>query len=209
LSAARLPIVVLISGRGSNMMAIVEAARAGLPVDIRAVISNRPDAAGLGFAAAAGVPTEVVDHTAFPNREDFEHALRQAIDRYAPGLVVLAGFMRVLGSDFVRRYRGRLVNIHPALLPAFPGLDTHRRAIEAGVREHGASVHFVTEEVDAGPMIVQARVTVLPGDSAQALAARVLEQEHRIYPQAIRWFAEGRLRLEGKQALLDGRPVSP
>ena len=209
MSAARLPIVVLISGRGSNMMAIVEAARAGLPVDIRAVISNRPDAAGLGFAAAAGVPTEVVDHTAFPNREDFEHALRQAIDRYAPGLVVLAGFMRVLGSDFVRRYRGRLVNIHPALLPAFPGLDTHRRAIEAGVREHGASVHFVTEEVDAGPMIVQARVTVLPGDSAQALAARVLEQEHRIYPQAIRWFAEGRLRLEGKQALLDGRPVSP
>ena len=209
MSAARLPIVVLISGRGSNMMAIVEAARAGLPVDIRAVISNRPDAAGLGFAAAAGVPTEVVDHTAFPNREDFEHALRQAIDRYAPGLVVLAGFMRVLGPDFVRRYRGRLVNIHPALLPAFPGLDTHRRAIEAGVREHGASVHFVTEEVDAGPMIVQARVTVLPGDSAQALAARVLEQEHRIYPQAIRWFAEGRLRLEGKQALLDGRPVSP
>jgi len=208
LSAARLPIVVLISGRGSNMMAIVEAARVGLPVDIRAVISNRPDAAGLGFAAAAGVPTEVIDHTAFPSREDFEHALGQAIDRYAPGLVVLAGFMRVLGADFVRRYRGRLVNIHPALLPAFPGLDTHRRALESSVREHGASVHFVTEEVDAGPVIVQARIPVFPEETAQTLAARVLEQEHRIYPQAIRWFAEGRLRLEGNQALLDDRPVA-
>jgi phosphoribosylglycinamide formyltransferase-1 len=209
MTADRLPVVVLISGRGSNLKALIAAVAQGLPADIRCVISNRPDAAGLGFAASAGIPTEVLDHKAFPSRDEFDHALRDTIDRYSPGLVVMAGFMRVLGADFVRHYRGRLVNIHPALLPAFPGLDTHRRAIEAGVREHGASVHFVTEDVDAGPVILQARVPLLPGDSPHALAARVLEQEHRIYPRAIGWFAEGRLRLEGNRVLLDGRPVEP
>jgi phosphoribosylglycinamide formyltransferase-1 len=203
----RLPVVVLISGRGSNLKAILDATASGLPAEVRCVISNRPGAGGLTHAAGAGVPTEVVDHTRFANREAFDAALTQAIDRHSPALVALAGFMRVLGPEFVRHYRGRLINIHPALLPAFPGLDTHRRAIEAGVPEHGASVHFVTEEVDAGPVILQARVPVLPGDTPEVLAARVLEQEHRIYPEAVRWFAEGRVRLEGTRVLLDGRPV--
>ena len=151
------------------------------------------------------MPTEVVDHTRFATREAFEAALTGAIDRHAPGLVVLAGFMRVLGPEFVRHYRGRLINIHPALLPAFPGLDTHRRAIEAGAAEHGASVHFVTEEVDAGPVIHQARVPVLPGDTPEALAARVLEQEHRLYPEVIGWIAEGRVRLEGDRVVREKR----
>ncbi len=207
MNTGRLPVVVLISGRGSNLKALLDAAAAGLPAEVRCVISNRPGAGGLAHAAAAGVPTEVVDHTRFVSREAFDAALTEAIDRYSPGLVVLAGFMRVLGPELVRHYRGRLINIHPALLPAFPGLDTHRRAIEAGVAEHGASVHFVTEEVDAGPVILQARVPVLPGDTPEVLAARVLEQEHRIYPQAVRWIAEGRVRLEGNRVLLDGRPV--
>jgi phosphoribosylglycinamide formyltransferase-1 len=204
-----LPIVVLISGRGSNLQAIIEATRTGLPATIRAVISNRPEAAGLDFARTAGIATEVIDHREHASRDDFDRALMDRIDRHGPELVVLAGFMRVLGPAFVQHYEGRLINIHPALLPAFPGLDTHRRAIEAGLREHGASVHLVTEEVDGGPVIVQARVPVLPGDTPESLAARVLEQEHRIYPQAIRWFAEGRLRLDGDRVLLDGEPVRP
>jgi phosphoribosylglycinamide formyltransferase-1 len=201
----RLPVVVLISGRGSNLKSILDAVAAGLPAEVCAVISNRPGAGGLAHAAAAGVPTEVVDHTRFATREAFEAALTGAIDRHAPGLVVLAGFMRVLGPEFVRHYRGRLINIHPALLPAFPGLDTHRRAIEAGAAEHGASVHFVTEEVDAGPVIHQARVPVLPGDTPEALAARVLEQEHRLYPEVIGWIAEGRVRLEGDRVVREKR----
>jgi phosphoribosylglycinamide formyltransferase-1 len=189
-------IVILISGRGSNMEAILAA---GLPVDIAAVISNRPQAAGLATAAAAGVATEVVDHRQYADREAFDAALAAAIDRHAPDLVVLAGFMRILGDAFVDRYAGRLINIHPSLLPAFPGLHTHRAALAAGVKVHGATVHFVTASLDHGPIVVQAAVPVAADDDEATLAARVLREEHRIYPQAIRWFAEGRL------AIVDGR----
>jgi phosphoribosylglycinamide formyltransferase-1 len=200
-------IVVLISGRGSNLQSILDETRAGrLPAEVRAVISNNPDAPGLAHARAAGVPdVVVVNHRDFPNRAAFERALMDRIDAHRPALVVLAGFMRVLGRDFIEHYAGRLMNIHPSLLPAFPGLNTHARAIEAGVRRHGATVHFVTPEVDAGPIIAQAEVAVLPGDTPEQLAERVLEQEHRLYPRAIRWFLEGRLTLRGRQVLLDGR----
>ncbi len=185
-------LVILISGRGSNMEAIL-AAR--LPARIVAVISNNPGARGLATARKQGVATAVVDHRAFPDRAAFDAALAAEIALYRPDLVVLAGFMRILTQGFIGRYRGRLLNIHPSLLPAFPGLDTHRRALEAGVRIHGCTVHFVTPAVDSGPIVVQAAVPVLPGDTEKALAARVLREEHRIYPQAIRWFCEGRLRL--------------
>ena len=185
-------IVILISGRGSNMQAIL-AAR--LPVTIAAVISNEPRAAGLAFARGHGVATRVVEHRAYADRTGFDAALAREIDAFAPDLVVLAGFMRILGDDFVKHYAGRLLNIHPSLLPAFPGLHTHRRALEAGVRIHGCTVHFVTPRLDHGPIIIQAAVPVLPGDSEDALAGRVLEQEHRIYPQAIRWFCDGRLEI--------------
>ena len=168
--------------------------RAGIPdARIAAVISNRADAAGLAFAARQGIETAVVAHTDFADRSQFDVALRDAIDVYAPDLVVLAGFMRVLGEGFVRHYAGRLLNIHPSLLPAFPGLHTHRRALAAGVKLHGASVHFVTTELDGGPIVIQAAVPVLPDDDEDCLASRVLAEEHRIYPQAVRWFVEGRL----------------
>jgi phosphoribosylglycinamide formyltransferase-1 len=183
-------IVVLISGRGSNMQALVAA---GLPV--AAVISNRPDAAGLEFAAARGIATRVVDHKGYAGREQFDAALAEAIDAYAPRLVVLAGFMRILTAAFVQRHEGRMLNIHPSLLPAFPGLDTHARAIAAGVKAHGCTVHFVTAELDHGPIVIQAVVPVLSGDDADGLAARVLAQEHLIYPRAVRWFLDGRLRI--------------
>lgn len=184
-------VVLLISGRGSNMEAIV---RAGIPgTHIAAVISNRPDAAGLGFAASHGIDTAVLDHKAFASREAFDAALAELIDGYQPDLVVLAGFMRVLTEGFVRHYEGRLLNIHPSLLPSFPGLHTHRRALESGVRIHGATVHFVTPSLDAGPVVIQAAVPVLDGDDESTLAARVLAEEHRIYPQAVKWFVEGRL----------------
>jgi phosphoribosylglycinamide formyltransferase-1 len=203
-----LPIVVLISGGGSNLQAIIDAvSRDRLPVTIRAVISNRPGAQGLQRAERAGIPTEVVDHTAYPNRADYDAALMARIDHYAPRLVVLAGFMRLLTNDFVNHYQGRLLNIHPSLLPKFKGLHTHQRAIDDGEQEHGASVHFVTPELDGGPVILQARVPVKPGDSAEQLAARVLLQEHRIYPEAIRWFAEGRLQWRDQQIWLDDRPL--
>ena len=205
--ADRLALVVLISGRGSNLQAIVDAAQGDLPIDIRAVISNRPEAAGLARAAEAGMETRVLDHSLYRSRADYDRALQTLIDSFEPDLVVLAGFMRILSPAFVNHYQGRMLNIHPSLLPAFPGLDTHEKALEAGVREHGASVHFVTEEVDGGPLVIQARVPILPKDTPEVLAARVLEQEHRIYPQAIRWFAEGRLRIEGNTVLLDGRPA--
>ncbi len=185
-------VVVLISGRGSNLQAILEA---GIPVC--AVISNQADAAGLAVAARHGVATGVVEHRACAGRESFDAALAAAIDRHAPKLVALAGFMRVLTPGFVARYAGRLVNIHPSLLPEFPGLDTHARALAAGVQRHGCTVHFVTAQLDQGPVISQASVPVLPGDSAQTLAARVLEQEHLLYPQAIRWFLDGKLVIEG------------
>ena len=189
-------LVILISGRGSNMEAIL---RSDLPVVVAAVISNEPDARGLEIARAHGIATAVVPHRSYPDREAFERALAEAIDRHAPDLVVLAGFMRVLTAGFVQRYRGRLVNIHPSLLPAFPGLHTHRRVLEAGVRIHGCTVHYVTESLDHGPILIQAAVPVLPDDDEERLAARVLAQEHRIYPQAIRWIVEGRLRLvEGR-----------
>lgn len=190
-------IVILISGRGSNMEAIVAAAIPG--GRIAAVISNRPEAGGLAFAAARGIPTAVVDHRAHADRAAFDAALARVIDGYQPDLVVLAGFMRMLTEGFVRHYAGRLINIHPSLLPAFPGLHTHRRALEAGVRLHGATVHFVTEALDCGPVIIQAAVPVRADDDEHSLAARVLQQEHRIYPQAVRWFVEGRLSVGADQ----------
>jgi phosphoribosylglycinamide formyltransferase-1 len=194
--AKKLPLVALISGRGSNLKAIIDAHDP--LVEIRAVISNRPQAGGLMHAQQAGIPTEVVDHTQFKSRIDFDRTLQTRIDSYQPKLVVLAGFMRILTPEFVAHYEGRLLNIHPALLPAFRGLDTHKRALEAGVKEHGASVHFVTADLDAGPVIIQARVPVLPDDDEESLAARVLREEHRIYPQAIHWFAEDRLKRYGR-----------
>ncbi len=200
-----LGIIILISGRGSNMKAIIDAAsHQAIPVDVRAVISNDPNAAGLDMAHQAGFDTRALDHREFGNRDAFDSALIELIDEYHPELVVLAGFMRLLGEPFVSHYAGRLMNIHPALLPAFPGLNTHERALEAGVTQHGATVHFVTNDVDAGPVIVQATVDVKTGDSATDLAARVLEQEHRIYPLAIGWFAEGRLSVKNGNVLLDG-----
>ncbi len=183
-------IVILISGRGSNMEAILKAA---LPIEVRAVISNRPLAAGLTTAAAAGIPTGTVDHHLFPDRVAFDAALAAAIDAFAPDYIVLAGFMRILTAGFIERYPQRIINIHPSLLPAFPGLHTHRQALHAGVKVHGATVHIVTPQLDHGPIIVQAAVPVLPGDSEAQLANRVLAQEHRIYPQALRWLAEGRM----------------
>jgi len=181
-------IVVLISGRGSNLQALLDA---GLPVS--AVISNRVDAKGLAIAASRGVATRVVEHRGFPGREAFDAALAQEIEGFAPRLVALAGFMRVLTPGFVARYAGRLLNIHPSLLPAFPGLDTHARALAAGVKTHGCTVHFVTAEVDHGPIVIQAEVPVRKDDSPETLAARVLRQEHIIYPRAVRWFLDGKL----------------
>lgn len=185
-------VVVLISGRGSNMAALVDQ---GVPVV--AVISNRPGAKGLQFAQSRGIATGVVDHRTFPDRESFDAALSAEIDRHAPDLVVLAGFMRVLTGAFVRAYEGRLINIHPSLLPAFPGLDTHRRAIQAGCKIHGCTVHFVTEALDHGPVIAQAAVPVLDDDTEDTLAERVLAQEHRVLPAAVRRFLDGGLRVNG------------
>lgn len=204
----RIRLVVLISGRGSNLQAILDGAVSGeLPVDIRAVISNRPGVLGLERARQAGVTAVTLDHQAFPDRSAFETALTALIDSHMPDLVILAGFMRVLTAEFVDHYRGRLLNIHPSLLPKFRGLHTHERALAAGEREHGASVHFVTPELDSGPVILQARVPVLPGDDPDGLAARILEQEHRIYPLAIRWFAEGRIVFRDPNPLFDGQPL--
>lgn len=196
-------IVILISGRGSNMEALIAARDAGnLPVNIAAVISNRPDAAGLATAAKAGIATRHLDHKAFAGREAFDAALAECIDGFAPDLVVLAGFMRILTEGFVRHYEGRLMNIHPSLLPSFPGLHTHQRALEEGVRIHGCTVHFVTPALDHGPVIIQAAVPVLDGDTESTLAARILIQEHKIYPQAVRWFAEDKLTLDNGRVRL-------
>lgn len=190
-------IVILISGRGSNMMAIVQAAQAeNWPAKIAAVISNRADAPGLACAAAAGIPTAVVANHDYPSREAFDAALQEAIDQHAPDLVVLAGFMRILTAAFVEHYAGRMLNIHPSLLPAFPGLATHRRALESKAPMHGATVHFVTAELDHGPTVASATIPVLPDDTEHSLSARVLEQEHLLYPRAVRWFIEGRIRLD-------------
>ena len=192
-------VVVLISGRGSNMRALVEA---GLPVS--GVISNVAEAQGLEFARSRGIATRVVEHKRFPSREAFEQALGREIDALSPRLVALAGFMRVLGAGFVQRYAQRLLNIHPALLPAFPGLDTHARALAAGVKLHGCTVHFVTPEVDVGPIVIQAAVPVRAADTAQTLAARVLEQEHVVYPRAVRWFLDGRLGVQNGVVTVKG-----
>ena len=189
-------IAILISGRGSNMEAIVQAcAEQGWQAQVVAVLANRPGAAGLRFAAAHGIGTAVVDHKAYADREDFDAALAGAIDAFAPDLLLLAGFMRILGRAFVRRYEGRMLNIHPSLLPAFPGLHTHRRALAAGCKAVGATVHFVTPELDHGPIVIQGVVPVRPGDDEAALSARVLATEHMIYPLAVRWFVQGQLRV--------------
>src|SRR4051812_47334780 len=192
-------VVILISGRGSNMESIVAGGGPGA-----AVISNRPEAGGLAFASKRGIPIQVVDHRAHATREAFDLALAAAIDEFRPELVVLAGFMRVLGDGFVKRYEGRMLNIHPSLLPSFPGLHTHRRALEAGVKVHGCTVHFVTRELDLGPIVMQAAVPVLAGDDEAALAARVLAQEHRIYPQSVRWFVDDRLVIESGRVRVVG-----
>ncbi|MEX3948254.1 phosphoribosylglycinamide formyltransferase [Paraburkholderia sp. EG287B] len=201
-------LVILISGRGSNMEAIVRAcAREAWGARIAAVIANRPDAAGLAFAASNGIATAVVDHRQFPDRASFDAALAQVIDGYAPDLVVLAGFMRVLTESFVGHYAGRMLNIHPSLLPMFPGLKTHQQALDAGCRVHGATVHFVTPTLDHGPIVAQSVVPVRTGDDAAALAARVLKTEHLMYPRAVRWFVEGRLALDGERVTLT--PAEP
>ncbi|KQV41136.1 phosphoribosylglycinamide formyltransferase [Massilia sp. Root335] len=200
-------IVILISGRGSNMEAIVRAQQAeAWPARIAAVISNKPDAKGLAFAQAHGIPTAVVPNKEFSTRDAFDAALQDTIDRFAPDLVVLAGFMRILTAPFVEHYAGRMLNIHPSLLPLFPGLHTHRQALDAGVEEHGATVHFVTAELDHGPAVIQARIPVLPGDTEDSLAERLLAEEHVIYPQAVRLFIEDRLSIEGGEVRIAATP---
>lgn len=198
-------IVILISGRGSNMLSILDA---NLPVEVAAVISNRSDAAGLASASARGIMALAVEHRDYASREAFDAALAEKIDEFSPDYVILAGFMRILGNDFVKRYEGRLLNIHPSLLPAFPGMATHRRALEEGVKIHGCTVHFVTEKLDHGAIVIQAAVPVLETDTAETLATRVLKQEHRIYPEAIRWLAADRVKVEGNRVCI-GIPGTP
>ena len=201
-------VVVLLSGTGSNLQALLDSTGAGNPARIAAVISNRADAFGLQRARDAGIDARVLEHQGFADREAFDAALIELIDQYQPQLVVLAGFMRILSPFFVRHYHGRLLNIHPSLLPRYKGLHTHRRALEAGDTEHGCSVHFVTEELDGGPLVVQAVIPVQSSDTPETLAQRVHVQEHQIYPLAVRWFAEGRVRLGEHGVLLDGQPLA-
>jgi len=203
-----LSLVVLISGRGSNLRAIIEAIKAGeLPAVVSAVVSNRADATGLEYARQENIDTLALDPGDYPDRDSYDRALQGLIDCFEPDIVALAGFMRILTPGFVHHYHHRLINIHPSLLPAFRGLDTHRRVLEAGVSEHGASVHFVSEELDSGPVILQVRIPVQADDTPQQLAERVLQQEHRLYPLALRWLAEGRIRWQGEQLLLDNEPM--
>ncbi len=206
-AATRLPVVVLISGSGTNLQALIDAAATGQPFEICGVISNRPAAPGLARATAAGIPARVVDHTRFPDRARFDDALGDGIAAFSPGLVVLAGFMRILSDALVNRFVGRMLNIHPSLLPRFQGLHTHRRALEAGIDEHGASVHFVTTELDGGPVIAQARVPVHADDDEATLAARVLAREHELLPRVVSWFAQDRLAMRGDQVWFDGAPL--
>jgi phosphoribosylglycinamide formyltransferase-1 len=208
---ARKRVAILISGRGSNMVALIEAAKdTGYPAEIVVVVSNDPAAEGLKRAAASGIATAVVDHKKFgKDREAFERALQNELQAHNIELVCLAGFMRILTPWFVRQWEGRLLNIHPALLPEFKGLDTHARALAAGAKQHGATVHFVVPEMDSGPIVAQAAVPVRADDSEATLAARVLEVEHQIYPQALRWVAEGRVRIDGGRCLIDGEPIKP
>ncbi len=205
---APLPVVVLISGRGTNMCVIADHARSGtLPIEIRAVISDRADAPGLLLARERGIPTATLVLRDFPTREAFDLQLAELVESYQPKLVVLAGYMKILSAAFVQRFVGRLLNIHPSLLPKFPGLQTHRRALAAQDRQHGASVHFVTEELDSGPIVIQGRVPVLPNDTEERLAARVQRAEHIIYTKAVDWFARGRLSMRNGKACLDGKPL--
>jgi phosphoribosylglycinamide formyltransferase-1 len=206
---SRKRVAVLISGRGSNMAALIEAAKdSSYPAEIALVLANRADAGGLLVAHAAGITTEVVEHTQFgKDRAGFERALQAALEKHRIEIVCLAGFMRLLTADFVGHWQGRMLNIHPAVLPAFKGLDTHKRALEAGAKIHGATVHFVVPEMDSGPIIAQGAVKVLAGDTEEALAARVLKVEHRIYPLALKLLAEGRIRVENGHCLIDGKPV--
>lgn len=203
----KLPLVVLISGSGSNLQAIIDEAANGLPVEIRAVISNKANAYGLERAKRANITTRVIDHKAYADRESYDQALGDLIDSYLPKLVVLAGFMRILTPALVARFHGRMLNIHPSLLPAYRGLHTHQRALEAGDKIHGASVHFVTEELDGGPVVLQAEVPILADDDEETLAARVLTREHVIYPTVIRWIAEGRLEVADNRVVMDGKPL--
>ena len=202
--------VVLISGRGSNLSAILKATQAAdYPAVIAGVISNKADAPGLQLARDAGIAVTVVPNVDYPDRAAYDLALQAAVDAYTPDLVVLAGFMRILTPGFVEHYAGRLINIHPSLLPSFTGLHTHQRALDAGVRWHGCTVHFVTAELDHGPIIAQAAVPVCEGDDARTLAARVLDVEHEIYPGAVRWFAEGRLTIDGQRVRVSGQTAKP
>lgn len=208
---APLKVAVLISGRGSNLQALIESfgpQSSDSPVKIVLVLSNRPDALGLERAAKAGLKTEIVDHKAFQSRNDFDVAMDREIRAAGAEFIALAGFMRLLTPQFVAAWKDRMINIHPALLPAFPGLDTHKRALAAGVRFHGATVHFVRHETDTGPIIAQAAVPVLSGDDEAALAARVLQAEHRLYPLALRLVAEGKVRVDGERAIVDGAPAA-
>jgi phosphoribosylglycinamide formyltransferase-1 len=205
-SATPLPVVVLVSGHGSNLQAILDEAP-GLGIDLRAVVSDRPEAQALERARRAGVPTEVISPKAYPDRQAYDAALTAAVEAHAPGLVVLAGFMRILGPGFVQHYAGRLLNIHPSLLPKYRGLHTHRAALAAGDTRHGCSVHFVTDELDAGAVIAQATVPVLKDDDEATLRVRVQGAEHVIYPEVIGWFAAGRLGLHGGRVILDGAPL--
>nr|WP_221801897.1 phosphoribosylglycinamide formyltransferase [Oceanobacter mangrovi] len=201
-------IVILISGTGSNMLAIADAIKAGqIDAMVAGVICNRPDAAGIQYAKDRDLPVEVIDHKNFTSREDFDFAMMKAIDGFAPDLVVLAGFMRILTPDFVRRYEGRMVNIHPSLLPKYHGLHTHQRAIDAGDSEHGVSVHYVTEELDGGPVIAQAVVSIDVEDDADSLKRKVQQQEHVLYPIVVKWCTEGRLLMKNGVATLDGKPI--
>lgn len=204
-----LPLVVLISGSGSNLQAIIDAiASRQLNARICAVISNKADAYGLQRAHAANIPCIVIEHQHFDGREAFDKKLQASIEHYQPELLVLAGFMRILTDDFVRHFAGKMINIHPSLLPRYRGLHTHRRAIEAGDTEHGLSIHYVTTELDGGPVITQVKVPVLADDTEDTLAARVLVQEHRAFPMVIQWIADKRLKLVGDQVMLDAKPVN-
>ena len=205
---SRLPIAILISGRGTNMRVIAERAAAGsLPVDVRVVVSDKSSAEGLQTAAAMKITTRVLEARQFADRPSYDRALIGLLAQYQPKLIVLAGFMRILTPQFIEAFAGRILNVHPSLLPKYPGLHTHRRALEAGEAVHGVSVHFVTEQLDGGPVVLQAEVPVLPGDTEKTLSARVQQGEHRIYPQAIDWFARGRLLLKEDRAWLDGQPL--
>jgi len=207
-SGSRTSTAVLISGSGTNLQAFIDATRSGeLDLDLRVVLSNKCQAAGLERARKAGIKTECVEHRDYPDREKFDATLISILDRYEPDLVILAGFMRILTPVFIDHYAGRIFNIHPSLLPRYPGLDTHQRAIDAGDAWHGSTVHFATEELDGGPRVIQGRVPVLPNDTADLLAARVLEVEHQIYPRAAALFAAGRLEYRDGVALLDGTPL--